>query len=110
MANSQLLLFIQLFLLCQLPTRPQTCFQIAFHWKDGLKDRVLNETNKIREITVKQEAECFFNCYQNCHCLSFNVCGTKCELNAANSFSTSVSIIKKEGCRYYDQPLDEVKK
>lgn len=107
--NIQIVLLLMLFFPCQSRNNFQTCSQVTFSWKTGLKDRALLDGNLIQAITINNYADCFFKCYKDCRCLSFNVCGARCELNAANSFTTPRLIQKKMGCHFYDQPLDEVK-
>ena len=85
-----------------------SCSQISFNIKNGMNNRVLEDNGKLKETTVKNDVECFQNCYMDCRCTSFNVCGKICELNERNKFLLPNAVRIRRGCIHYAFPALQV--
>ena len=100
-------------LICQRPVvfgkTCGSCTRMTFSVKDVLNDRALEDNRRLKDTIVEHDSQCFTQCSHNCQCLSFNICGKTCQLNAANKFLAKNSLRVKPGCRYYDFPISEVR-
>ena len=99
--------FLSLFIILEWPAAfaktCSSCNQINFNVKNGVRD-----DKRLKNKIVENDSQCFYECYKDCKCLSFNVCGKTCQLNRANKLSAKTSFQVKGGCRYYDVPVAEV--
>ena len=104
--------FLSLFMILQRPAAFEktcsSCNRINFNVKNGVRDRALGDDRRLKNTMVENDSQCFYECYKDCKCLSFNVCGKTCQLNRANKLSAKTSFQVKDGCRYYDFPAAEV--
>ena len=81
-----------------------TCSSSSFNIKDGIKDRTL-EGRVVKALTIDDyHSECFLKCSLDCRCLSFNVCGKQCQLNADRQDMKNNSLKIRRGCAHYDFP------
>ena len=85
-----------------------TCGQIDFNVEQAVHGRFLDDGRMLTTKIVKSDAECFLECSLDCRCLSFNVCGKSCQLNAGSRKLAKNSLRRKPGCHYYDFPPSEV--
>ena len=78
---------------------------------NALEDRVLTG-HAFQNLTMKTVMECFLACFENCLCLSFQICHEKeCQLLSSNQFLSKLNILI--GCTYYDMtpvPSKQVRK
>ena len=79
-----------------------------FSVKDGVKDRRLEDKTMFKTTKVDMDSQCFSECSNDCRCLSFNVCGQICQLNAGTRILGRNSLRVRHGCRYYDLPQEKV--
>lgn len=82
--------------------------QRKFNVKDGVQDRILENKMMFKTTKVDVDPQCFSECSNDCRCLSFNVCGQICQLNAGKRLLGRNSLRVKPGCRYYDLPEEKV--
>ncbi|XP_028416284.1 uncharacterized protein LOC114540214 [Dendronephthya gigantea] len=72
-----------------------------------LKDQVLYGY-AFRNLTMKTVDECFLACYEDCFCMSFQMCSqnTECQLLSSNQFRLPSDLLDMTGCSYYDMLPD----
>ena len=67
---------------------------------NALEGRVLTG-HAFQNLTMKTVMECFLACFENCLCLSFQMCHEKeCQLLSSNQFQSKLDTLID--CTYYD--------
>ncbi|XP_028416304.1 uncharacterized protein LOC114540227 [Dendronephthya gigantea] len=61
-----------------------------------------------RNLAMKTVDECFLACYEDCFCMSFQMCrqNTECQLLSSNQFQSPFALHSMMGCSYYDMVPD----
>ena len=72
-----------------------------------LKDQVLYG-HAFRNLSMKSVDECFLACYEECFCMTFQMChqNTECQLLSSNQFRSPFALHSMTGCSYYDMVPD----
>ena len=80
---------------------------------DVLKGMMLYDTfSQYRHLTTNTVDECFMHCFEDCFCMSFQICqNTECHLMSSNQFQNESKLITAKGCSYYDMlpDLDKIR-
>ena len=82
---------------------PPSCSSDSFYIEDFVNDHSLGTRTFATSTMVEDgNTDCFLKCTKNCKCLSFNICGRQCQINADRKEMKNNSLTMKYGCIYYD--------
>ena len=67
-----------------------------------------DKASQYRHLTTESVDECFMHCYEDCFCMSFQMCkkDTECHLMSSNQFQNESKLIAAKGYSYYDMLPD----
>jgi hypothetical protein len=74
--------------------------QYTIEMNKALEGKALTDF-AFRNLTMKTVLDCFLACFEDCLCISFQMCNeTECQLLSSSQFQSTLDTIM--GCTYYD--------